>query len=235
MMTKRLMVRGLTLALTLNLLIVLLLCNIEAVAFDVEHYRGQFAHLDRPGATGMSQEELVRVTGEIWSYLRGQRGNLQLTALVDGQRLPVFDQREQDHMVDVRVLFQRGYFLRNVGLVLLPILLITAVLLNNNHRLDRGLALILNRAGMGSLLILLAVGILVYYSFDSWFDRFHLLFFPNDLWQLDPSRHNLIKMFPLDFFFNTTIKFVGRSLLQLAIITAGSGWYLVWKRGKGSR
>ena len=83
---------------------------------------------------------------EIWSYL-GPRGNLQLQeALVDEQRHRSLTSESRTIWWMSRCFF-KGIFSSQWGLVLLPILLITAVLLNNNHRLDRGLALILNRAG----------------------------------------------------------------------------------------
>lgn len=222
-------------AITPLLLLVLLLSNLEAVAFDTQHYREQFILLSRPAATEMTEEELIRVTGEIWAYLRGHREDLGLTAVIDGQQVPVFDQREQDHMVDVRDLFRKGYLVRNGGLVLLVILIITAVLLDKKRGLGENIALILGRSGMGALIVIGGLGLLLYFSFGSYFDKFHLLFFSNDFWRLDPNRHNLIKMFPQDFFFHTTVKFVGRSVMQLAIIGASSGWYLFRQRGKGSR
>ncbi len=235
-MTKRsILSGGLMVATTFLLLLVLLLSNLEAVAFDIRHYREQFILLDRPAATKMTEEELVWVTGEIWAYLQGRREDLGLTAVIDGQRVPVFDRREQDHMLDVRDLFQKGYLLRNGGLILLLILVITAVLLDKKRDWGESIALIFTRAGVGGLIALGGLGLLLYFSFGSYFDKFHLLFFSNDFWRLDPNRHNLIKMFPQDFFFHTTVKFMGRCMVQLAILVAASGWYLYRKRGKGSR
>ena len=91
---------------------------------------------------------------------------------------------------------------------------------------------IVNRAGLAALLSIVAMGLVFSLGFDYWFDVFHFLSFDNDLWLLDPARHNLIKMFPQAFFFNTTRKFVGRSLLQLVVLVGISGWYLRHKKGK---
>ena len=133
----------------------------------------------------MTEEELVWVTGEIWAYLQGRREDLGLTAVIDGQRVPVFDRREQDHMLDVRDLFQKGYLLRNGGLILLLILVITAVLLYKKRDWGECIALIFTRAGVGGLIALGGLGLLLYFSFGSYFDKFHLLLFSNDFWRLD--------------------------------------------------
>jgi len=109
----KLLVRGcLTIGFSLLILLLLLLSNLEAVAFDLSHYREQFRLLERPAATGMTEEELLRVTGEILAYLKGQRQDLELVAEIAGQDLPLFSRREQEHMVDVRNLFARGFQVR---------------------------------------------------------------------------------------------------------------------------
>ncbi|MGB3959730.1 MAG: DUF1461 domain-containing protein, partial [bacterium] len=112
---------------SLLILTLLLLSNLEAVAFDLSHYQTQFRLLERPAATGMTEGELLRVTGEILAYLRGQRPDLDLVAEINGQSLPLFTQRELEHMVDVRNLFFLGFQVRKGALVLLVVLAVLAL------------------------------------------------------------------------------------------------------------
>lgn len=210
----------------------LLLSNLEAVAFDLSHYQDQFRRLERPAATGMTEEELLRVTREIIAYLKGQRQDLDLVAEINNRELPLFTRRERQHMVDVRNLFARGFQVRNGGLFLLGVLAVLGMIVDKGGRPLDNLIYIVNRAGLAALLSIVAMGLVFSLGFDYWFDVFHFLSFDNDLWLLDPARHNLIKMFPQAFFFNTTRKFVGRSLLQLVVLVGISGWYLRHKKGK---
>jgi len=232
----KLLVRGcLTIGFSLLILLLLLLSNLEAVAFDLSHYREQFRLLERPAATGMTEEELLRVTGEILAYLKGQRQDLELVAEIAGQDLPLFSRREQEHMVDVRNLFARGFQVRKGGLILLALFVFLDLLVNRGYRPLDNLIYTVNRASLAALVGVAAMVLLLSLNFAYWFDVFHLLSFDNDLWLLDPARHNLIKMFPQAFFFNTTRKFVGRSLLQLLVLAGVSSWYLWRKNRKGSR
>jgi integral membrane protein (TIGR01906 family) len=63
-------------------------------------------------------------------------------------------------------------------------------------------------------------------DFDRAFTVFHMLFFPNDLWILDPSVDLLINMVPLGFFIDISI-FIGGLLLCLSGAVIGlATWYL---------
>ena len=220
---------------SLLILTLLLLSNLEAVAFDLSHYQTQFRLLERPAATGMTEGELLRVTGEILAYLRGQRPDLDLVAEINGQSLPLFTQRELEHMVDVRNLFFLGFQVRKGALVLLVVLAVLAITMDKGgSTLDKRLYIV-NRASLAALIAVAVMALVFSLSIDYWFEVFHLLSFDNDLWILDPARHNLIKMFPQACFFNTTRKIVGRSLLHLLILASASYWYLWQKNRKGSR
>lgn len=216
---------------SLLLLIILLFSNLEALAFSLPHYKEQFRQLQRSAATGMAEEELLRVSYEMISYLKGERKDLFLEAEIDSRLVPLFTERELLHMKDVRDLFQRGYRLRNGAVLLLSLILVVNVF-HSKRRPLTVLAYTVNRAALLGLAGLAVVSVLLYLSFDFWFDTFHFLSFNNDLWLLDPSRHNLIRMFPREFFYNTTMCFVRRTLIQLVVLALLSAWYLGKQRGK---
>lgn len=65
-----------------------------------------------------------------------------------------------------------------------------------------------------SLVFLLSFISLFYlFDFSNLFYKFHLIFFDNNLWLLDPAKDNLINFFPESFFYNITNKIVYNSLI----------------------
>jgi integral membrane protein (TIGR01906 family) len=72
----------------------------------------------------------------------------------------------------------------------------------------------------GFLLLLSLLAIVIAVDFDNAFTIFHLLFFNNDLWILDPSVDLLINMVPLPFFIDISI-FIGALFMGLSLAVMG--------------
>ncbi|MGI6574378.1 MAG: TIGR01906 family membrane protein [bacterium] len=215
----------------LLLLLVVLLSSLEIVAFDLKHYRNQYSILGQAEKLGMTEAELLRVTGEMLAYLKGARDDLAIEATINGEKVPFFSQREIAHMVDVRRLFATGFLVRNVAGWLLAVLFgLSIILCNGSWR--EGLIISLNRSALLALLLLLLTALIISTDFAFWFDQFHFLSFDNDLWLLDPLQHNLIKLVPQTFFQNTARVFTIRALSTLLFLSLASGWYLYKQKGK---
>ncbi|HHY92271.1 MAG TPA: TIGR01906 family membrane protein, partial [Firmicutes bacterium] len=184
-------------AVSLPLLILLL--ALESVAFSPAFYREQFHVLDRPAATGFSEAELLQTSRALWEYFRGQRSTPQLELSRAGRPLPLYDERELTHLADVQGLFRRGFALRTAAAWTSAL---TALFLV--HRYKKAAARHLTRAALAGgilTLALLALALLLLSTdFNRWFTVFHQLSFSNNLWQLDPARENLIRIFPEEFF-----------------------------------
>lgn len=186
---------------------------LESVAFDRDYYMGEYARMDREAATGMSREELGQATQALFAYVRGERDDLDVTALAGGERRDVFGQREKAHMEDVQRLYRVGstvrYVLWALGAVCLIMLAFAC-----RRRMPRVLSTSYLTAlvGAGAVSGLLAAAIAM--DFGRFWDGFHRLLFTNDLWMLDPSRDALIRMFPPDFF----LKMAETVLLRFGVI-----------------
>jgi len=164
----------------------------------------------------MSDEELMYVTVELLNYMRGRRDDMDgIRATVNGEEQEFFSERDKIHMVDVRVLYDRLFIVRNVaffgfvGLVLLMAITKSPV----RHLLAR-----CSREVMAGFLLLSAIlaGVIAI-DFDRAFEIFHLIFFNNDYWILFPPRDRLVMMVPLQFFINISI-FIGILWASLPII-----------------
>jgi len=56
--------------------------------------------------------------------------------------------------------------------------------------------------------VIAALGLYAALDFNSFWTSFHLLFFSNNLWLLDPSTDILIMMVPGEFFFDLVIRII---------------------------
>jgi len=185
--------------------------------FFMPFFRQQYASQEIAEYIGMSDEELIYVTVELLDYMRARRDDLDgIRATVDGVEQEFFSERDKAHMIDVRVLYDRLFVVRNVAfwglLALIGLMAITKSPIR--HLLAR-----CSREVMAGFLIISAiVAVLIAIDFDRAFEIFHLIFFDNDLWILFPPRDRLVMMVPLQFFINISI-FIGSLLAGAIVIT----------------
>jgi len=185
-------------------------------------------------ATGITEEDLRHVAGQIRHYFNSTDEPLLVKTQVYGEEREIFNQREVQHMHDVKRLVWWVYAAAAVSGIYLMANTSWGLAVNGPRflgelaqRVIRGVAL------MGILVV--AVGILALSGFDTLFLRFHQLAFANDLWQLDPRRDYLVIIFPQGFWFDATMRVVASTVSGAVALTLASGGYLLWTRraGKG--
>ncbi|MCL2572244.1 MAG: TIGR01906 family membrane protein [Defluviitaleaceae bacterium] len=189
-------------------LLVLIVCqSIIFPTFFMPFFRQQYASQEIAEYIGMTDEELMYVTVELLDYMRARRDDLDgIRATVGGVEQEFFSERDKAHMIDVRVLYDQLFMVRNVAFFafigLLCLMAITKAPIK--HLLAR-----CSREVMAGFLILSGVlAAVIAIDFDRAFEMFHLIFFDNDLWILFPPRDRLVMMVPLQFFINISI-FIG--------------------------
>ena len=184
------------------LIIVLFLTSIELVAFDLEFYKNEYIKLNTTQNTGMSDDELMRVTEELLKYLRDEREDLNMSGIINGESRQVFNEKEIAHMIDVKDLFTKGVYLRIVSIIGFLFSLLLLYLLARKNMLRY---LTLSFLWIFGIILLFGIvlSIFIYQDFTPVWDQFHYIFFSNDLWQLNPETDILIRMVPEQFFFDT--------------------------------
>lgn len=197
----------------------LLLAYIEWVAFDLKFYNREYKILNISQATGMEQDELLKTTEELLKYIRGKRDNLKVLSVVDGEKQLVFNEREIDHMVDVKDLFTLAFRLRwiSIGIFALLVALMFGVKGKDAFR-----DLSVSYLTVLVILIIFAIILvsLILIDFTAVWNKFHHIFFNNDLWLLNPETDILIQMLPEKFFFDIVMRiftFFGLTLIALAL------------------
>lgn len=204
----------------------LLMTCIDVCSFRTSFYEKEYAKNDTSSYTGMSSEDNLKATLALLDYLKDKRQDIVVTAKVNGVEREVFNERETLHMVDVKKLYQSAILVRN--LCALAGAALFGYLLFKKHRVRTIL-----QAGfqMGNLLIggiVLFIAIWALADFNAFWTNFHLFFFDNDLWLLDPRTSIMINLFPGSFFFDLVIEIILSYLGSLILV----GLYTYWPSGR---
>jgi integral membrane protein (TIGR01906 family) len=210
--------------------VALVTTNIRIVTNEPRVYQYATDHFHTTETTGIPRAELLRASAELRAYFNNNDDTIfvRVTAK-DGQSISLFNSRETAHLRDVKTLFQGSFRVQEVSVVFV-LAYVVAVFIwareNSLHTLAREMlvAAALSAAAIGVL------GVIALAGFDTAFERFHVIFFNNDLWQLDPARDHLIQMFPDGFWRDVTLWIGAGTLAELGALAAAAGAYLGLKR-----
>lgn len=179
---------------------VLLLTDVQMVAYDRDYYRAEYDKYSIPGHIGMSMDNLMEATEKLLLYLDNKRDDLNFKASFNHGEEEFFSPRDKLHMIDVRGLFVRGRLFRDISLIYIAVfimLLFRGKPFRNQLRKLARHGIAISAAGIAPVIVLI---ILMKIDFYKYFTVFHEIFFTNDLWLLDPAADRLINIFPQDFF-----------------------------------
>ena len=204
----------------LSLPVLLLTASVSLAANCPWLYTYGFDKYDVGETTGLEDTELNRVADGLRDYFNSGEESISLSVTKDGGSFVVFNEREVDHLKDVKGLFRLVYILL-LGTGIYAIVYVGVSLFWwRDQRLFQGL---IGGGGL-TLVIMLVIGIAAAINFDWLFLKFHLLSFANDLWMLDPATDYLIMLFPRGFWFDAVI-FCAAGTAFLALVLGGVGWW----------
>ncbi len=214
---------------TFSLILILLITSVEAVAYWTPgYYEKEYTKYNVTADVRMEMEDLLDVTEEMMAYLRGNREDLHVPTVVDGQPREFFNEREIAHMEDVRGLFLGGLKLRLYSIVTAVLCLILLLILKAD------LSRVLPRAicaGTGLFFgIACLLALIISTDFTKYFVIFHQIFFDNDLWILDPATDLLINIVPEPFFMDTAARIGLTFGAGTAILFLGCLGLIFWQR-----
>ena len=106
----------------LSLMIVALISAVDiAVYGNINYFQKEYQKYRVTESVNIEEKELLLVTKEMMSYLRGTRDDLHIKAVIDGKEQEFFNEKEIAHMEDVRTLFIGGLWIRRIGLLITAI------------------------------------------------------------------------------------------------------------------
>jgi integral membrane protein (TIGR01906 family) len=192
-------------------LLALVLTNVRMLVFDADYYmRGYQVH-GGASTTRMTEAELAEATAQIQSYFQG---GPPISIVVDKEwgREVLFNDREQQHLADVRDLLNLTLRVQEASLAYLALAATLLVLVRRGAG-ARSLARWVTAGSVFTLALFALIGILAIGDFSAFWTQFHLLSFSNDLWLLDPRTDYMIRLYPITFWFQAVFDIIIRSAL----------------------
>jgi integral membrane protein (TIGR01906 family) len=185
--------------------LVILLFSFRVYVFDDDYYNQEFVNYDVISNFPLVDSALSNLFN---FFQEGEELNFE-----------IFSEREILHLNDVKNIILKILLILNI-LFILTFSIIAYFMYNKDYH-SISFAFIIG--GILSLVLSLSIIILSFFSFESFFIRFHELFFSNNLWLL-PSDSTLIRMFSQTFFYNITKRIILNSVfLSCFIIVLGVG------------
>lgn len=202
---------------SISLIVILLISSFEIGAYsNFGWYEKEYEKYNVLVDLEMEMADVMEVTKEMMSYLRGNREDLVVHTVVDGAEQEFFNDREKAHMVDVKNLFMGGLWIRRGATLVLAIAIGIVIYTKADWKKLLPKSFLI---GIGAIIGMTGVlGILCVSDFNKYFTIFHEIFFDNDLWLLDPDTDLMIRMLPEGFFFDIVIRIGSIFLLLLVIL-----------------
>lgn len=188
-----------SLFIVLTLPLIIILTNLLSLAYDKNFYLQIYKKTNI--YSNFSSPKLVEdFTNNLISYFR--------TNIILEQDF--FSDQAKLHLADVKRLLHGAKIINLISIIIL-IISLTTLIIKKQQRLLTGSLLY---GSVLTLVMILMFSILAAFNFTSAFEKFHRIFFTNNLW-LFPPDDNLIKFFPEQFF----ITFFNGLALRITIIS----------------
>lgn len=208
--------RGFAIIISITAIVILLITAFEIGAYsDYGWYERAYTKYEVLDELEMEMKDAMHVTKEMLAYLRGNRTDLVVDTVVDGEEREFFNDREKAHMEDVKNLFVGGLWVRRIAILLFVVAVISLIITKADWKRLLPKSFLI---GLGIFAgVTAGVGLLVMSDFNKYFLMFHEMFFDNDLWLLDPRTDLLIRMLPEGFFLDMVIR-IGIIFLLLLLV-----------------
>lgn len=188
----------------------LLVTMFNLAVFNERFFETQYKALNTAESMNMSGEDLMLATHTLLDYLQNKRDDINVEVVVEGKNVPMFNQKEIDHMVDVKDLFTVLNSLQMAAYVIFIILIVALTITNRMSSLTNSIY----RALGVYLFVIGGIAVYAFIDFSGFWVIFHKVLFSNDLWLLNPNTDRMINMFP-EVFFN---RLVIRVMIHFVIV-----------------
>jgi integral membrane protein (TIGR01906 family) len=208
--------------------------NLRGVALEQRYYLTEFARYRIGAQTGLGSDELRIVADAFIDYFQAPPGRMNLQIARGGTLQPLFNERELHHMEDVQGLIRGIFRIQELALGYIVLYLLLGLAARRRAFLPLA-AWVLALGGGLTVALFVVLGGLALVDFSELFLQFHFVSFANDLWQLDPQRDYLIRLFPQEFFQDAALRIAALTMLQALAITTAGLFGIWWTRSHPAR
>ena len=185
-----------------SMVLVMVFCILFSVFTVVNtnsFYSEQYKEIGADQSTGVSFEDLDKITVMLLDYLNDRRDDLDMQVEKWGEMKPVFDERETSHMVDVKNLYTFFAKVMYTALIGAAVLLIYLFRKDSKGQFFTSAVKGYKSAMFIAVFLCIAFAVAFATGFNTFWTMFHQVMFTNDLWLLDPRVSTMINMYPLPF------------------------------------
>ena len=179
-----------------------------------------------PDSFGFTDQQRFILASTNIHYVRAHLPNDELSKqTLNG--VPVYNPREVSHMADVQAVFQSVSHVWQVTFILL--ILLGFVVWKTGEQ--KALPSAIQSGGLLTSGLILSIALLAIFGWQFWFNTFHLFFFEPGSWLFSYS-DALIRLFPVEFWFDATLTISVLSLIGgLSMALIGWQWRIVIEKG----
>lgn len=206
----------------IHILLACLILVVQIVCFNRDYYHKQFSEAGVANTLKMSDIDINRAMDDLLDYLEGKVDQITVEVETNNTTVAMFNEKEIDHMVDVKNLYQNALVFMYSAVISVGITVV--ILLKSQSRLFD----VLQALQEAFLLLGVVIGFVVIFAlldFDSFWTTFHRIFFSNELWLLNPRTDRMIVMLNLDVFMGIVYQII-LYYAVLLVSTVGAYFYL---------
>ena len=208
---KFITISKLLLVLIFPLLIFLVIFNFTG--FNENYFRQKFSDY------GINDASLISIHEKILNFVKGNNNELPNE----------LNEREKQHLLDVRKAINYSAILLYVLIALFVILLvISALTLKANNYITNFVGKVLVFGGFLTIMLAGALLILIYFDFSSVFEGFHLMLFQQGTYTFDPVKEMLVRLYPEQLFMDLGLR-ISKGVFFVSIIFILIGVFLMLK------
>ena len=220
-----------TLLFILSIPIALITTNIRAAVNEPHFYDFSIDQYNGAIVSGIPATELKTANRQLISYFNDNEQRAINIVVTDdeGSDISLFKPHETIHLSDVKNLLKKVFAIQT-GAVAFALLFVASVVIWAGEATARTLAYSLVRGSGLTIAVIVLAAIGAAAGFDDIWNRFHLLAFTNDFWQLSPSSDHLIQMFPERFWQLAILIICAFTILEALALGAIAGIYIYYSR-----
>ena len=206
------------LLLILFLPFILFLIVLNFIGFDNLFYKEKFSEY------GIRQNipETDSLHQKVIDFIKGKANELPRQ----------FNEREKQHLLDVRNVIKAITIALYVFIILFVILLIvSSYILKINNYIVNFVGKVLIFGGFLTIALALALFLFINYDFAKAFESFHGLFFEKGTYVFDPAKEIIVKLYPEQLFMELGVK-ISKWVITASVIIILLGAFLIFKSKK---
>lgn len=210
----------------LALIVSILITSVEFCAKDSKWLRNEYLKLDISEYSGMSVDDMCSAFTTMVNFMTGKSDSMSVKVECFGFEVEMYDEREIEHMYDVRELYSNVIHARTALLMLAVIGTAVFICTEKTDRLYRICRyFLISLAAVVAAIVLICVWAMLDFS-DFWI-IFHIIFLDIEGSVFDPAISRMIRICPEKLFFDMIIRIFTIGLGVCIAIAVVMGVYLL--------